>query len=288
VVTVGTFDGLHLGHRKLIERLIASGSPSTVVTFYPHPQLVVARPGKEIKILTLPEEKVAGLEKMGVEQLLVIPFDRDIMNLTAEEFLTKVILEKIGLRKLVVGYDHAFGKDRKGNKDFLIEKGKVMGFEVEVVEPYYYDGNIISSTLIRKVLEAGDVKKASEYLGWRYSFSGWVIRGDARGAILGFPTANLKLASPVKLLPYCGVYAIYTHIGTKKYPALLYIGHRPTYGFGDLSIEVFLMNFTDNLYGEKIIVELVDGLRGDIAFRSEKELVEQMQRDRIQAEAILL
>ena len=191
VVTVGTFDGLHAGHKKLIERVVKSGSPSTVVTFYPHPQMVVARPGSRIRLLTPPAEKVKGLAELGVERLVVLEFDREMMNMTAEDFLQKIVIEKVGMRKMVVGYDHAFGKNREGDKNFVLKKGTEIGFETELVDPYYWNDEIVSSTLIRNTLSAGDVKLAGEYLGRPYRFSGWVIKGDARGATLGFPTANL-------------------------------------------------------------------------------------------------
>ena len=287
VVTVGSFDGLHLGHRQLIERVVRGGSPSTVVTFYPHPQTIVARPGREIKILTLPYEKVQYFEAMGIERLVVLPFNRELMNKSADDFLRKILIEIIGMRKIVVGYDHAFGNDRKGNKDFLLQLAPVFGFEVELIEPYYHQGVIVSSTLIRKTLAEGKVKLAVELLGRHYSFSGWVVRGESRGGDLGFPTANLKLDSPYKMLPLNGVYAVYVYIKERKLPALLYIGYRPTYGYGDLSIEAYLLDYDDDLYGERMKVEFIDRLRGDIAFKSQSELVAQMKKDEIKGRKIL-
>jgi len=286
VVTVGTFDGLHLGHRKLIRRLVESGSPSTVVTFFPHPQMVVARPGKTVTLLSSSEEKVEGLSELGVQRLIVLHFDRELMNYSAEDFLRKIIIEKIGLRKMIMGYDHAFGRDRKGNKDFIVEQGKNLGFQTEIIEPHYCGGKIVSSTLVRKTLEAGNVRLAAEYLGRNYCFAGWVIKGEARGATLGFPTANLKLDSPYKALPLNGVYAAFALVGKKRLEALLYIGNKPTYGYGDLSIEVFLLNFSAALYGEQLKVEIVERLRGDIKFGSAAELVKQMKQDETEAREI--
>ncbi len=288
VVTVGTFDGLHLGHRKLLERMVESELPSTVVTFFPHPQMVVARPGKAIKLLTTPEEKVAGMAEIGVDRLVVLKFNRELMNMTAEEFLRSIIIERIGLKKMVVGYDHSFGRDREGNKDFVVEQGRKYGFATDVIAPFYCDNRIVSSTLIRKTLDRGEVKLAAEYLGRLYSFSGWVIKGDCRGASLGFPTANLKLDYPHKMLPLNGVYAAKTKWLDRKIPSLLYIGNRPTYGAGGLTIEVYLMDFTGELYGERLTVELVERLRGDIHFSTEDELVEQMKRDEERGRDILL
>lgn len=288
VVTVGSFDGLHLGHKQLIEQVVAGGSPSTVVTFYPHPQAVVARPGRAIKILTLPYEKVQYFEAMGIERLVVLSFDRELMNKNADDFLREILIEKIGLRKIVVGYDHAFGKDRKGNIDFLLQSAPVFGFEVELIKPYYHQGLIVSSTLIRKTLTDGDVKLALALLGRNYSFSGWVVKGESRGAGLGFPTANLKPDSPYKMLPLNGVYAVHVYFKEREHPALLYIGYKPTYGYGDLSVEAYLLDYNEDLYGEILKVEFVDRLRGDIAFESESELVAQMKLDEIKGREILV
>lgn len=288
VVTVGTFDGLHLGHRELIARVVAAGSPSTVLTFYPHPQKIVARPGKELKILTPPDEKVKGFERLGVERLVVLEFNRDLLNMSAEEFLRKIVVEKIGLRKMVVGYDHAFGKDREGDKEFIRRQSRKLGFELEVVEPYYHNGIIVSSSTIRHALYEGDVVLANQLLGGRYSFDGWVIKGDCRGASLGYPTANLSVTPHIKMLPLDGVYAVYASVGENRMPALLYIGTRPTYGYGELMVEVFLLDFNGNLYGEKMRVKLVERLRGDQAFNSTKELVAQMKKDEAKGREILL
>lgn len=287
VVTVGTFDGLHSGHKKLIEKVVRSGSPSTVVTFYPHPQMVVARPGVRIRLLTPPEEKVKGLAGLGVDRLIVLEFDSKMMNMSAEDFLQDIVIDKVGLKMMVVGYDHAFGRNRKGGKEFVVEKGRELGFQTEVVEPFYWKSDIVSSTLIRKTLLNGDVKLAGEYLGRPYSFSGWVIKGDARGATLGYPTANLKLNSAYKMLPLNGVYAVYARICERKYRALLYIGNRPTYGEGDLTIEAFLLDFEGGLYGEMITVELIERLRGDVRFDSQDELIVQMHADEKRGREIL-
>jgi len=257
------------------------------VTFYPHPQMIVARPGARIQLLTPPDEKVKGLAELGVERLVVLEFNRDMMNMTADDFLQKIVIEKVGMRKMVVGYDHAFGRNRKGDKSFVVRKGAELGFETELVDPFYWEDKIVSSTLIRKTLSAGEVKLAGEYLGRPYGFSGWVIKGDARGCTLGYPTANLKLTSAYKMLPLKGVYAVFAIIGEKKYRSLLYIGNRPTYGYGDLTIEVFLLDFNGDLYGESISLELIDRLRGDIKFDSQDELVKQMQADEKRGRQIL-
>ena len=279
VVTVGTFDGLHLGHQQLIRRVIESGSPSTVVTFFPHPQMVVARPGKEVKIITPPEEKVKVFQELGLERLVVLRFDRLMLNMTAEQFLKQILIKAIGLKKMIVGYDHAFGKDRKGDKNFLAENAPVFGYELEVVDPYYCEGTIVSSTSIRKALGDGDLELTAKLLGRSYAFSGWVVKGDCRGASLGYPTANLGITPANKMLPLNGVYLVYAIFDGKKFPALLYIGNRPTYGLGELTVEVFLLDFSGDLYGEKMTVELIRRLRGDIAFENEQQLVGQMKKD---------
>ena len=276
IVTVGTFDGLHLGHQKLINRVIESGSPSTVITFFPHPQKVVARPGSDVKIITPPEEKVKCFKELGIDRLVVLRFDRQMLNMTADEFLSDIVIKTIGLKKMIFGYDHAFGKDRKGNIGFLKKNAPKFGYDLEVVEPYYCDGEIVSSTIIRKALNEGEVERAAKLLGRRYAFSGWVIRGDCRGSTLGFPTANLSVTPSLKMLPLNGVYFVQAVMDGRKYPALMYIGNRPTYGLGELTVEVFLMDYSGDLYGERMSVELIKRLRGDIAFKSEKELIDQM------------
>ncbi|MBC8204327.1 MAG: bifunctional riboflavin kinase/FAD synthetase [FCB group bacterium] len=279
IVTVGTFDGIHLGHKQLISRVVESGSPSTVVTFYPHPQMVVARPGGEFKLLTPPAEKVIELSALGMERLIVLRFDREMMNMPADKFLREIIIEKIGLRKMIIGHDHAFGKNRAGNRNFVIKKSAELGFEVEIVPPYIIKDKVVSSTIIRHALEAGEVELAAEYLGHRYTISGWVVKGDARGASLGYPTANINVNSPVKLLPYNGVYAVIVDLLGEKRPGMLYIGSRPTYGAKDLTVEAFILDWQGNLYGEELIIEFISRLRGDIRFPSETELIKAIKQD---------
>jgi len=279
VVTVGTFDGLHLGHQDLISRVVKGGYPSVVVTFYPHPQKVVARPGNEVKILTPPEEKVTWMENLDVERLVVLNFNRDLLNMTTEDFLKHTLIERIGLKKMVIGYDHAFGKSRGGNIEFLEKKSREYDFELEVVKPYYHNDKIVSSTGIRRAIARGEVDIAAEMLGRNYTFWGWVIKGDCRGATLGYPTANLRVTPDYKMLPGNGVYVVFASIEGKRYPALLYIGNRPTYGFGELSVEVFLLDFKGYLYGERLVIEMIKRLRGDIAFKNQDELINQMHAD---------
>lgn len=286
VVTVGTFDGLHLGHRKLIERVVKSGSPSTLVTFYPHPQMVVARPGKEFKLLTPPAEKVMELSSFGLDRLVVLRFDRELMNLPAEKFLEDILVAKIGLGKMVIGHDHAFGCGRKGCKDFLVERSRELGFKVEVVPPFKLNDTVVSSTQVRRAIEDGSVDVAAQLLGRRYNISGWVIKGDARGTILGFPTANMKVNSTMKLLPRNGVYAVKVKFSNEEHPGLLYIGDRPTYGKGDLTIEVYILDWSGEIYGEEIKVEFLERLRGDVKFSSEWELVQAMTLDERNARSL--
>ena len=284
IVTLGTFDGVHLGHRKIIKDVVKKaaemGGRSFVITFYPHPRKVISG-DNQLKMLNTPTEKAAMLESLGVESLLIINFTKEFSQLSPDEFIDKILMEKIGAKEVVIGHDHHFGKGRGGNIEFLIDKGKRAGFNVTVVPEYKIENTGINSSLIRKALQAGEIANVNKYLGRYYSFTGKVINGDGRGKELGFPTANLEVENNDKMLPAIGIYAVELFIEDKKYFGLLSIGRRPTfYEEGDLVSEVYIFEFNENIYGKNITVNVVERIRSEQKFSSADELKEQMNLDK--------
>ncbi len=284
-VTVGTFDGLHLGHQKVLQALSRKakekGYLEVLVTFYPHPQLVVGpKHGKKIELLTTLEEKLEILEKLGVPAVLVIPFDREFARTPYREFVTRILREKLHVKAMVIGYDHAFGRNREGNPETLRKLGQELGFEVEVVEPYYLDGLAVSSTQIRRFLQKGQIEMANKMLGRPYSLRGKVVQGKGRGRELGFPTANIRLNHPDRLIPRPGVYAVDVRLRGERYRGMMNIGHRPTFNFDPLTLEIHIINFRGSIYGEELIVEFKKFIREERKFQSLAELKKQLLADK--------
>ncbi len=283
-ITLGTFDGIHLGHQKIIDRLISktrsANGRSFLITFHPHPRNVISQ-NTDFKILSTPEEKAAVLEKLGIMNLLVINFTKEFSQQTAEEFFKNYIIDKIGIKDIIIGYDHHFGKGRGGDESTLREMGGQYGFGVETVGAFRLDGEIVSSTKIRKALTDGDIKKANAYLDRNYEFSGTVMEGDKRGRELGFPTANIKTDNENKLLPALGIYLVEFFVRNKKHYGLLSIGKRPTfYNSGKIVPEVYIYDFDEEIYGDTVKVIVLERLRGEEKFSSADELVVQMQIDK--------
>jgi riboflavin kinase/FMN adenylyltransferase len=284
VLTLGTFDGIHSGHQQILNRLIdrskQEGCRNLVITFHPHPRTVVSN-NFNIKLLTTLDEKKVILEKIGIENLLIINFTKEFASITPKEFIYQYLVNSIGVREIVLGHDHHFGKGRDGNVDLLQKIGEDEGFSVSVVDAIYITDEIVSSTKIRNALNEGNIKKANALLGRDYSFTGTVVSGDRRGRELGYPTANIKLFSQEKLLPAIGVYAVNVLLDKEKYRGLLSIGNRPTfYDEGDLVTEVYIYDFNQEIYGAKVTVELVERLRGEEKFNSAEELINQMNKDK--------
>lgn len=284
ILTLGTFDGIHPGHLRIIDKLVScskeKGCRNVVITFYPHPRTVLGQ-DNSVKMLSTLEEKIFLLEKHGVENLLIVEFTKDFSALSAEEFIFKYLINGIGLREIVLGHDHHFGKGREGNVELLTEIGLRENFIVTKTDAVIIDGEIVSSTKIRNALITGDLKNANKLLGRNYEFSGVVIGGDKRGRQLGYPTANIKLSSEEKLLPAVGIYAVKIFLGGKLHNGLLSIGKRPTfYDDGELVTEVYIYDFDREIYGEKVTVELIERLRGEEKFNSADELINQMNKDK--------
>ncbi len=232
VVTIGTFDGVHIGHQEILQRLkeIASKieGETVVITFWPHPRLVLFPNDDSLKLLSTFEEKAEILLKLGIDHLVAIPFTKEFSNLTSEQFTRQVLLEKIGTKRLVIGYDHRFGKNREGSFEHLKANEKEYGFKVEEISKQEIDNIAVSSTKIRKALEIGDVKTANSYLGQHYSLSGKVVEGNRIGRTIGFPTANIDIAEKFKLVPADGVYAVKVSLAEGSFQGMLNIGNRPT------------------------------------------------------------
>ena len=285
-ITVGTFDGVHRGHWSVLDRLQAAakadGLLSVLVTFDPHP-LKILRPEVAPQLLTTANEKKEILTLSGLDYAVFLNFNRSLSLYEPDEFVRDVLLARLGLRKLVVGYDHGFGRDRRGDADLMREIGGRYGFDVEVMGPVLMNDEAISSSRIRSALHAGNVEKAARGLGRPYSLSGVVVHGEGRGRTLGFATANVAVNHADKLLPREGIYAVQAASRSHMGPGLLHLGPRPTFRGSPPSIELHLLDFDGDLYGQQVRVELLSRLRDVQPFGSAAELVEQMRRDREEA-----
>ena len=291
VVTTGTFDGVHRGHQAIVRYLVARaravGGVPTVVTFDPHPREVLL--GHPIPLLTTLDERASALERLGVERFVVVPFSRDLSLLEPEAYVADVLANGIGMREIVIGYDHRFGRKARGDRALLEALGDQLGFTVDVI-PEQVDGDVtVSSTEIRRLLAAGDPARAAELLGRPYSLSGTVVRGDQRGRTLGYPTANLRLADARKLVPRLGVYAVRA-TGPQGVQAggMMNVGRRPTVeADGAVSLEVHLFDVDADLYGTRLDVDVIGWLRDERRFDGVPALVDQLHRDARAARAVL-
>lgn len=284
VLTIGTFDGIHLGHQKIIEKVKKKASlnraRSLVVTFNPHPKKILSKAGN-IKILSTLKEKITTLENLGIENLFVIEFTKEFSQIPAENFFTDYIIKGTGIKEIIIGYDHHFGKGRNGGFETLMEMGQEHNFSVDRVGEVEFGGDIISSTKIRSALAGGEIGIVNSYLGRYYTFGGTVVRGDRRGRLLGFPTANIKLDEEDKLLPALGIYMVEFIVSNNNYYGLLSIGRRPTfYNSGDIVPEVYVYDFDKEIYDEYVTVNVIERLRGEEKFSSAEELIEQMNKDK--------
>jgi riboflavin kinase/FMN adenylyltransferase len=284
VLTIGTFDGIHLGHQKIIEKVKKKAtefrSRNLVITFDPHPQKILSKTGN-IKILSTIKEKIAALENLGIENLFVIEFTKEFSQLPAEKFFSDYIINGTGVKEIIIGYDHHFGKGRSGGFETLKEMGEKNNFWVDRVEEVRHNGDTISSTKIRKALAGGNISLVNSYLGGYYTFSGIVVQGDKRGHLLGFPTANIRLDDEDKLLPALGIYIVEFIVNNNNYFGLLSVGRRPTfYSSGEIVPEVYVYDFNEDIYDKYVTVNVIERLRGEEKFSSAEELVKQMNKDK--------
>jgi len=288
VVTTGTFDGVHFGHQKIISRMqeIARNieGETLILSFFPHPRMILHPEDEKLKLLNSKAEKIRLMESLGIDHLLLIPFSRDFSNMSSDEFVQKILVDSLKTRKLVIGYDHRFGKNREGDFASLVKMGPRLGFEVEEIPEQDINAIAVSSTRIRKALADGDIQTANSYLQYPYSLEGTVIKGDQIGRTLGYPTANIFVEDPNKLIPAEGIYAVKVYLKDKTYLGMLYIGRRPVLHKINLSIEVNLFDFQDEIYGENIRVDLYHYIRPDANFKGLEPLIEQMGKDKIETQ----
>lgn len=289
VVTVGTFDGMHRGHWEVLREIVAraerTGRRSVLATFHPHP-LRVVRPQDAPPLLSTLAEKREVLAQTGLEYAVFIPFTPVLQQYPARRFVEEILIGRLRMEELVIGYDHGFGKDREGTVDTMRELGAEHGFTVDVVDAVSAGGEPISSTRIRRALAEGDVIAAARGLGRPYSVHGPVVHGDARGRTLGFPTANVGVADPDKMLPLEGIYAVHGWVGGRPVPGLLHLGPRPTFAGAPPTVEAHLLDWSGDLYGRELRIDFCARLRAIEPFSSVEALVEQMRRDEAAGRAI--
>lgn len=291
VVTSGTFDGVHLGHQKILRRIrnIADEiqGETVMITFWPHPRLVLQPDDHQLRLLSTFEEKAKLLREAGIDHLLTIPFTKEFSNLSSEEFIQKVLIEGIQTKRLVIGYDHRFGKNREGGFDYLKANLAKYPFELEEIAREDVDDVGVSSTKIRKALESGRVDIANEYLGRDYELNGIIIKGKQLGRSIGFPTANIHIPHDYKLIPADGVYAVEVNIEGVRFQGMLNIGNRPTVNGNTRTIEVNIFDFSGDLYDKRVSVFLKAYLRSEVKFEGLDSLKAQLEQDRIAALQVL-
>jgi len=284
VVTIGTFDGVHLGHRKIISRIKeladACDGETVILTFFPHPRMILHPEDENIKLITTINEKAELLEQLGVDHLIITPFSRDFSNQSAEDYIRDVLVNKIGTKKIVIGYDHRFGKDRRGGLSDLLHLSPIYGFEVIEIPEQDINEVAVSSTRIREALLAANIELANTFLGYPFFITGKVIRGDQIGRQIGYPTANIQIEEKYKLIPADGIFAVKVQHDGAEYKGMAYIGSRPTINGMTRNIEVNLFDFSKEIYNETIRMEFHYFVRGDIKFNGLDELKVQIAKDK--------
>lgn len=290
IVTIGTFDGVHIGHQEIIKNLIRNvndtNDKSVILTFFPHPRMVLQK-GSNLKLLTTLQEKIVLLEKTGLDFLIIEPFTKELSRYTALDFVRDILVQQLKLKKLVIGYDHHFGRNREGNFEQLKEYGTVYGFDVEEIPAQDIQNIAVSSTKIRKALEEGDIIKANSYLGYEFMLTGTIIHGKGLGKKWNYPTVNIHIEDTYKLIPKSGVYIIKTFINNAELFGIMNIGYRPTVNGKHQTIEVHLLDFNADLYGENIQVHLAYRLRDEQKFKSVDELFTQIKQDESKARKLI-
>lgn len=283
IITLGTFDGVHIGHQKIIEKLLsnakATDCESLILTFFPHPRMVLQE-ASEIRLLNTIAERTALLEKTGLDSLIIHPFDKTFSRLSAEEFVKEILVDKLNIHKIVIGHDHRFGRNRTADINDLIAFGEKYGFEVEQLSAQEIDAVSISSTKIRMALDEANISLANEYLGYDYFLTGLVSRGKQLGRTIGFPTANLSIPESYKLIPKMGIYVVQSKIDGQTVFGVMNIGTNPTVtDENKMSIEVYYLDFDGDLYDRKLEVSLLAYIRGEEKFETIEILTQKIQAD---------
>jgi len=288
VVTIGIFDGLHIGHQEILKNLIQDGSEekSVILTFFPHPRMILQKESN-LKLITTLEEKVQLLEKTSLDYLIIEPFTKEFSRLTALDFVRTILVDQLQIKKLVIGYDHHFGRNREGSFEQLKEYGALYGFQVEEIPAQDIQQIAVSSTKIRKALEDGAIEKANSYLGYEFMLTGDVVHGKGLGRKWNYPTINIQIEEAYKLIPKSGVYVVKTLIDNQTIFGVMNIGYRPTLNGTHQTIEVHLLDFEANLYGKRLQIHLLYRLRDEYKFDSIEGLVSQIKRDEQKARELI-
>lgn len=283
IITLGTFDGVHIGHKKILEKVLQNTNgeqyESLVLTFFPHPRMVL-QGDSDIKLLNTINEKIDLLQGIGIENLVIHPFDEAFSRLTAEEFVKTILVDRLNIQKIIIGYDHRFGRNRTANIDDLINYGEQYGFEVEQISVQEINEISVSSTKIRQALSEGDMTLANDYLGYDYFITGTVVQGKQLGRTINFPTANIKIQENYKLIPQNGVYIVKSGIENKIVYGMMNIGFNPTVNGQNRSIEVHYFDFNAELYDKEIQVSILHRIRSEQKFPSFDLLKEQLEKDK--------
>ena len=284
ILTLGTFDGVHFGHKTILKKVtqgtMNGNYESVVLTFFPHPRMVL-KEKSEIKLLNTIAEKIELLEQLGIENLIIHPFDTTFSQLTAEEFVRDILVNRFNIQKIIIGYDHRFGKNRTADINDLVLYGEKYGFEVEQIGAHEIDEIAISSTKIRSALSDGNITLANQFLGYAYFISGEVIEGKKIGRTIGFPTANIQISEDYKLLPKKGVYVVAAKIKSTLFFGMMNIGTNPTVGINEQSIEVHFFDFNSDIYKERLEISILEYVRGEQKFESLELLQQQLEKDKV-------
>jgi len=289
-VTIGTFDGVHIGHQKVIKNLVKSASlanaSSVLLTFFPHPKMVLQN-NTDIKLINTIDERIQLLEKTGLEKVIIQEFTETFSNYTALDFVKNILVDRLNIDTLIIGYDHKFGKNRKGDFKQLESYGKTFGFKVQEISKQEIDNFTISSTKIRKAIALGEIEKANNYLGYLYMLTGTVIKGKNLGEKIGFPTANIEIKETYKLLPKTGAYVVKSHINNITIFGMMNIGYRPTVSGENQTIEIHFFDFKKDLYKSTLQIEVLSFLRDEQKFDSVESLKNQLHKDKEKAQEVI-